>query len=84
MPPSVLRENLDRRPFTPFTITVSTGERFMIRKPEFLFLGKQACLLIDQRAREFYPVQIAYMHVVKLEPVSGISRNGHPRRNANR
>ena len=59
-----IREMLDRRPFEPFEVIMSTGERHIIKHPEFL-------MLLPSRAVVGDPVTdrvsvLSLMHVTEL------------------
>jgi hypothetical protein len=48
-----LKELLDRDPFVPFTITLTSGERFQIRNPHLVALGETMISLFYPRSDWF-------------------------------
>ncbi len=80
MRPNVLKKHHDERPFVPFAITVSTCESFVVPRPDVLFLGKHARVLVLRKGREYHPVQLAYVHVVETAPLNGSVNGRRPRR----
>lgn len=71
-----IHDLLKRQPFAPFALTLTTGERFVVRHAENLIVGKRVC---------YYPifdgefvdrmVHISIPHIVKLEPFDGSSNS---------
>lgn len=74
-------ELLRAEPFEPFEIQVSTGERFVVRHPENLLVGRTKCYLPvfeDGIARRM--VHIALLHIVKIERLNHRPRRNRPQR----
>ncbi len=42
-----IRETLNRQPFEPFEIIMSSGERHVVKHPEFLMLTPSRAVLVD-------------------------------------
>lgn len=42
-----IREVLNRQPFEPFEIIMSSGERHLVKHPEFLMLTPSRAVLVD-------------------------------------
>lgn len=76
MTPNDIKELREVQPFEPFEIHLVTGERFTVRHPENLLLGKTKCYypMFDNGLVERM-VHIALRAVVKLVPLNGASRN---------
>ena len=45
MSPSVIHELLDRKPFAPFQLTLSSGQTIEVRHPEFVVLTKNGLVV---------------------------------------
>ena len=65
---------LERRPFRPFTITVSTGEKFDVLHPETVFLAdKFVSILAPGPSANPSPIQdfiwIDLIHIVHIRPM---------------
>jgi hypothetical protein len=62
-----IREWLNRRPFEPFEIRLSNGERYEVRHPELVALGKNRIAISDPEADRF--VHVALIHVNSIQPL---------------
>jgi hypothetical protein len=73
--PNEIQAWLDRRPFEPFELQLSTGERYPVKHPENLIVAKRHCYLaVERHPRARIAVRTALIgnvHIVKLEPVNG-------------
>ena len=78
MSPQDVLEVLRARPFEPFELQLSTGERFEVHRPENLLVGRTKCYLpvfhdgIVERM-----VHMALVHIVKI---ALLNRPGRRRR----
>ncbi len=81
MSPQDLLELLRAEPFVPFEMQVSTGERFTIRHPENLLVGRTRCYLpiFDDGIVERM-VYVALVHIVKIELLNGRAQARHTRK----
>jgi hypothetical protein len=74
MTSTVLKELLKARPFQPFTLILSSGDRFPVRHPEFLFVLKDRVLaavepdIADDEPSEFRI--ISFLHIAATEPLN--------------
>ena len=65
-------------PFVPFEFELTTGERFQVRHPEHLLLGKTACYLATYDGDLVEWVHhIGLPHIVKVQKI----RNGRSKKN---
>jgi len=67
MHPNDVQKWRKRRPFEPFYMEISTGERFSVRHPETLFVGPTSCHLVfvsDEMYEDF--VDLALIHIVRI------------------
>jgi len=61
---------LQARPFKPFELQLTSGERISVRHPETCFLGRKSLHVVyarDRRIEGFSHVSL--FHVVKIEPL---------------
>ncbi len=66
---------LKAKPFEPFVMQLSNGERVSVNHPDAAVPGTSAVLVIDKRngrLRGFSPVSL--FHVVRIEPANGTRR----------
>jgi hypothetical protein len=71
---------LDRRPFEPFAMHLTTGERIVVRHPENCYLGRNSVFVVyarDRRLQGFSNVSL--YHITRIEPTDG-ALNGRPSR----
>ena len=72
----VLQEARDTRPFEPFDIVMSSGDRYRVAHPENILILKNAVVVpvfddpadVDS-ARGDSIVRASYLHIAALEPV---------------
>ena len=60
-----IREWLRRQPFEPFELRLSNGERYEVRHPELLAIGKNRIAIVDPNTDRF--VHVALVHVNSIE-----------------
>ncbi len=60
-----VREWLNRQPFEPFEVRLSNGERYQIRHPELLAIGRNRMVIVDPS--EDRVVHVALVHVNSVE-----------------
>ncbi len=66
-------------PFVPFEFELTTGERFQVRHPEHLLVGKTACYLATYDGDVVERMHhIGLLHIVKVEKM----RNGRAKKKA--
>jgi len=76
MSPKDMLEWTKAAPFVPFEFQLTTGERFTVRHPENLLVGKTACLLVTYDGDVYEQVHhIGLVHIVKVTQL----RNGNSR-----
>ena len=78
----LIRKRL-RDGFRPFAVVTSSGNRYPVPHPEFIFLTQRAVIVADP---DGYVVDIDPLHVVALEdlPPQPRTRNGRARRGQTR
>lgn len=67
------RELLSARPFKPFRIIMSSGEKYEIRHPEMAFLTKTDILVGVEIADDNVPAHFkicSLLHVTAIEPLN--------------
>ena len=78
-----LRALLDRRPFEPIRLHISSGQTVDIKHPEMAFVTRSLVVVgvtaSGERVAD-YAVHYNLLHVVKIEPLDG----GRPKRRAKR
>jgi hypothetical protein len=68
------REMLARRPFQPVKLTLSSGQSFVIRRPEMAMLTRSSILIGTDLAEDGVPQEfkiVSLLHVASMEPLSG-------------
>ncbi len=69
-----LRQLLDRRPFEPIRLHISSGQTVDIKHPEMAFVTRSLVVVgvttSDERVAD-YAVHYNLLHVVKIEPLDG-------------
>ena len=66
-------------PFVPFEFELTTGERFQVRHPEHMLLGKTECYLASYVGDVVERMHhIGLLHIVKVEKI----RNGKAKKRA--
>ena len=61
-----IRERLNRRPFEPFEIIISSGERHLLKHPEFAILLASRVIVTDPVADR--AAILSLKHVTELRP----------------
>ena len=72
MSATVVKESLLRRPFQPFRIHLSSGEKFDVRHPENALLVKSGiCLANPDERGELpeLPLWCGFLHIAAVEPL---------------
>lgn len=67
------RELLSKRPFKPFRLIMSSGEKYEVRHPEMAFLTRSD-LLVGIDAEDGVPAEFkicSLLHVATIEPIEG-------------
>ena len=64
-----------REGFRPFAIVTSSGHKYPVPHPEFLFLTQRTVIVADRRG---YTVNLDPLHIVGLEEIP--PRNNRPKR----
>jgi len=62
-----IREMLNRRPFEPFEVIMSSGERHLVKHPEFAILMLSRVIVTDPVADR--AAILSLKHVTELRPV---------------
>jgi hypothetical protein len=62
-----IREMLGRRPFEPFEVVMSSGERHVVKHPEFAILLPSRLIVTDPVADR--AAMLSLIHVTELRPV---------------
>ena len=62
-----IREMLNRRPFEPFEVIMSSGERHLVKHPEFLMLLQSKIAIGDLLTDRL--IVLSLKHVTELRPV---------------
>ena len=72
------RNLLTKRPFEPFRVVMSSGERYDVRHPEMAFLTRTTLYIGtgDDQGIPEDPAFCSLLHITAVEPLS----NGKPRR----
>jgi len=76
-----LKKLLDRRPFQPMRIHISSGESVDVRHPEMVMLSRSIIFVAIKLVRGLLHDFAWYnlIHVVKVEPLRQARRAGHRR-----
>ena len=62
-----IREMLNRRPFEPFEVIMSSGERHFVRHPDFLMILQSKVAIGDLLSDRL--IVLAIRHITELRPV---------------
>ena len=77
---NALRELLRQKPFTPFELILSSGDRFPVMHPEMMLLMKERVLLaLPAPGREELPDRyetISYLHIAAASPLETSGAGG--------
>ena len=68
-----IREMLGRRPFEPFEVIMSSGERHVVKHPEFLMVSPSRAVIMDPVTDQL--AILSLMHITELRPVQPQSSN---------
>ena len=76
MRPEELRGMLDRRPFEPFRLHISSGQSVDVKHPEMAIVSRSLVAVGEggQRGVADHIVHYNLLHVVKIEPLDGKRR----------
>lgn len=76
-----LREILDRRPFEPFRMHISSGQHVGVKHPEMAIVSRSlvAVGIVGLGRVAEYIAQYNLIHVVKIEPLDGRKRKSKRR-----
>ena len=75
-----IKKRLGQRPFEPFRLHITGGERVDVRQPELALLTRYS-VIVGHGAREGvadYALEYSLIHILKIEP-----GNGRPRKARN-
>lgn len=76
-----LEHRLKARPFEPFVMRLTTGERVRVDHPDAAIPGTNAVLVIDkQRGRLRGFSHVSLFHVVRIEPAGGTNGRSRARK----
>ena len=73
-----MRELLDRRPFEPIRLHISSGQTVEIRHPEMAFVTRSLVVVGVAKSGDRvadYAVHYNLLHVVKIEPLTDRKRS---------
>ncbi len=81
-----IKKRIDKRPFEPFVLHITGGDRVEVRHPEMAILTRYS-VAVGHGGRDGiadYVLDYSLIHVVKIEPIHGPSSrgkngNGHPK-----
>jgi hypothetical protein len=62
-----IREALNRRPFEPFEVIMSSGERHAVKHPEFLMLTPSRAVIVDPITDRV--AMLSLMHITELRAI---------------
>ena len=69
-----LREFLDREPFEPFRVRLSSGDAYEVRNPDLAVVMRSRLLVADPESDRY--TLIPYLHIAAVETVgNGASRS---------
>ena len=74
-----IKKRLSQRPFEPFRLHITGGERVDVRHPELAILTRYS-VVVGHAARDGvadYVLEYSLIHIVKIEPSNGRQRNSH-------
>lgn len=70
-----IREKLERQPFEPFRVRVTSGDSYVIRNPDLVVVMKSELFLAEPNSDRH--VFVPLLHVAAVESMGGA--NGHVR-----
>ncbi len=62
-----IREWLNRQPFEPFEVRLSNGERYHVRHPEVVAIGRNRIAIFNPETDHF--VHVALIHINTIQPL---------------
>jgi hypothetical protein len=73
---------VEARPFEPFAMVLTDGQRIVVRHPENCFYGPNSVHVVYAKNRNIQGFSnVSLYHISRIEPVNGHSGNGtHKRR----
>jgi hypothetical protein len=71
---------LTQRPFKPFRIVMSSGERYEVRHPENAFLTRSTLYVSRDFDEDGIPADATMCSLLHITNVEPIPRNGQPKR----
>lgn len=75
---AILKDLLRAEPFAPFALNLSNGQRFEVRHPELLMVGRHAAAVgvpsPDEPDVYERLVQVAIRHIASVEPIAAGGR----------
>ncbi len=77
------RELLAQRPFKPFRLVISSGEKYDVRHPEMAWLTRSDILVGVDETDDGVPAEFkicSLLHVTSIEPLSGRGNGSRRRR----
>lgn len=76
MRPEEIKKFLERRPFVPFRLLLTSGERVEVRHPETVLVARShiAVALRPRNGIAEYVVWYSLIHIVKVSPLSRTRR----------
>jgi hypothetical protein len=81
MTTTALKSMLHEKPFRPFSVVLSSGDRYPVRHPEMMWVLKDRALVaIEPKSADDEPaefVTVSFLHIAATEPLP--DRNGSKR-----
>ncbi len=62
-----LRQFLQKRPFEPFTILLSNGERHEVRHPEFAIVSPSRLVVVDPVTDRFWLISLIHIAEIQVQ-----------------
>ncbi len=86
MRPDELKAMLDRRPFEPIRLHISSGQTVDIKHPELAMVTRSLVVVgvieSDQPGVADYTIHYNLLHIVKIEPLNGAQQPQAQRRDS--
>ena len=73
-----IREKLDREPFEPFRVRVTSGDSYIIRNPQLVVVMKSELFIAEPKSD--HHVFVPLLHVAAVESLGRPNGNGRVRR----
>ncbi len=80
MSPSEIMERIKERPFTGLRVYVSDGEMYEVRHPELMLVTQRIVHIAQPPFKDKVPTVSVYidpLHITRIIPINGSSKNGH-------